>query len=114
MEAKKKDGIKLKDVPSAIPIATAKRYLDFGVQIGILKHENNIYSLTDRFTKPLRNIALYIKEWMDSKTEEDITLEFSGARTSKQEKRGGRKTLNKKNDDEVLQENSDKSSENGQ
>ncbi len=114
LEAKKKDGIKLKDVPSAIPIATAKRYLDFGVQIGILKHENNIYSLTDRFTKPLRNIALYIKEWMDSKTEEDITLEFSGARTSKQEKRGGRKTLNKKNDDEVLQENSDKSSENGQ
>lgn len=109
LEAKKKDGIKLKDVPSIIPIATAKRYLDFGVQVGILKHENNIYSLTDRFTKPLRNIAVYIKEWMDSKTDEDITLEFSGARTSKQEKRGGRKISA-----ETIQNNNDKSNENDQ
>ncbi len=94
LEVKKHGGLKLKDVPDSIPIATAKRYLDYGVQVGILKHEGGIYMLTDRFSKPFRNITVYIKEWMESKNEEDISLEFAGARTIKQVKRGG-KTLNK-------------------
>jgi len=90
LEVKKRKQLKLKDVPEHIPIATAKRYLDYAVQIGILNHEGTAYELTDRFTKPLRNIATYIKAWMDSSTEEDLAIQFPNARTDRQGKRGGR------------------------
>ncbi len=93
LEVKKRGSLRLKDVPALIPIATAKRYLDYAVQIGLLKHEDSAYSLTDRYTKPLRNIATYIKAWMDSPAEEDLSIEFTAARTDKQEKRGGKQKL---------------------
>jgi hypothetical protein len=88
-EVKKAKELRLKNVPKHIPIATAKRYLDFGVEIGMLKHENNAYLLTDRFTKPFKNMATYIKAWMDHPDEEDLTVHFPTARTEKQGKRGG-------------------------
>lgn len=81
--------LRLKNVPKHIPIATAKRYLDFGVEIGMLKHESNAYILTDRFSKPFKNIATYIKAWMDSSGEEDLEIQFANARTERQDKRGG-------------------------
>ncbi len=84
--------LRLKNAPKHIPIATAKRYLDFGVDIGMLKHENNTYMLTDRFSKPMRNMATYIKTWMDSDAEEDPSMQFANARTDKQVKRGGSPT----------------------
>lgn len=90
LEVKKKGQLRLKEVPASIPIATAKRYLDFAVQIGMLKHESNMYALTDRFSKPFKNIATYIKAWMDSTTEEDLGIQFANARIEKQAKRGGR------------------------
>ncbi len=90
LEVKKKGSMRLKETPPGIPIATAKRYLDFAVQIGMLKHEDNAYQLTDRFSKPFRNIATYIKAWMDNSAEEDLTVEFANARVEKQPKRGGR------------------------
>lgn len=90
LEVKKKGQLRLKEVPATIPIATAKRYLDFAVQIGLLKHENSAYSLTDRFSKPFRNIAVYVKAWMESTAEEDLAIEFANARIEKQSKRGGR------------------------
>ncbi len=91
LETKKRGELRLKDVPDSIPIATAKRYLDYAVQIGLLKHESNAYSLTDRYSKPFRNMSTYIKEWMESKAEEDLSVEFANARIVKQNKRGGRK-----------------------
>ena len=90
LEAKKNKGIKLKQVPDQIPIATAKRYLDFGVQVGLLKHEDNAYIMTDRFSKPLKNIATYIKAWTESDLDEDIAVQFVNVRTEKQGKRGGK------------------------
>ena len=57
---------------------------------GLIKHENNSYILTDRFSKPFRNIAAYIKEWMDAETHEDLEAEFANARIEKQKKRGGK------------------------
>ncbi len=90
LEAKRNNGIRLKQVPKHIPIATAKRYLDYGVQVGLLKHEDNAYLMTDRFSKPLRNIASYIKAWTESSQEEDVALQFVNVRTEKQEKRGGK------------------------
>lgn len=90
LEVKKGNGLRLKQVPKQIPIATAKRYLDFGVQTGILKHENNTYLLTDRFSKPFRNIATYIKAWIDAERDEDVALQFATARTERQAKRGGK------------------------
>ncbi len=91
LEVKKAKKLKLKDVPESIPIATAKRYLDFAVQLGLLSHEGTVYELTDRFSRPFRNIASYIKVWMDAPPEEDIETEFPTARLGKQTKRGGRK-----------------------
>lgn len=90
LEVKKKGQLRLKEVPNSIPMATAKRYLDFAVQIGMLKHESSTYALTDRFSKPFKNIATYIKAWMDSSTEEDLAIQFANARTERQAKRGGR------------------------
>ncbi len=92
-ETKKRGQLRLKDVPESIPMATAKRYLDFAVNAGLLKHEGNAYELTDRFSKPFRNIAAYIKEWMDSKIDEDLSAEFANARVEKQGKRGGKRAL---------------------
>jgi hypothetical protein len=89
LEVKKAKELRLKNVPKHIPIATAKRYLDFGVELGLLKHENSAYILTDRFSKPLRNIATYIKAWMESTEDEDLSVQFANARVEKQDKRGG-------------------------
>lgn len=88
-EVKRAKELRLKNVPKHIPIATAKRYLDFGVEIGMLKHENSAYMLTDRFSKPFRNMATYIKAWMEFPQEEDLSIQFANARTAKQDKRGG-------------------------
>lgn len=89
LEVKKAKELRLKNVPKHIPIATAKRYLDFGVEVGILKHENSIYLMTDRYSKPFKNIATYIKAWQESATDEDLAIQFAAARTEKQGKRGG-------------------------
>lgn len=89
---KKAKELRLKNVPKHIPIATAKRYLDFGVEIGMLKHENNAYVLTDRFSKPFKNMATYIKAWMEDESEEDLSVHFPNARVEKQGKRGGTAT----------------------
>ncbi|MCW6160144.1 MAG: hypothetical protein LVQ95_03605 [Candidatus Micrarchaeales archaeon] len=89
-EVKKKGQLRLKEAPESIPIATAKRYLDYAVQIGLLKHENSAYSLTDRFSKPFRNIATYIKAWMESQQPEDLSVQFATANMNRQAKRGGR------------------------
>jgi len=91
LETKKRGQLRLKDVPKDMPIATAKRYLDYAVQIGLAKHEDNAYMLTDRFTRPLRNISTYIKEWMGSRSEEDLAVQFANARLGRQSKRGGKR-----------------------
>lgn len=78
--AKKSGGIRLKALKGVMPISTAKRYLDFAVEVGILKHEDNVYLITDRFTRPLRNIATYIKAWTESTAEEDLDVQFPNAR----------------------------------
>lgn len=98
LEVKKQGSLRLKQVPQNIPIATAKRYLDYAVQVGLLKHEDGSYLLTDRFTKPLRNIATYTKAWMESTADEDLSTEFANARTERQTKRGGKARLPKNED----------------
>ncbi len=89
-EVKKRGSLKLKDVPDNIPVSTAKRYLDNAVVFGMLKHEDNRYSVTDRYTRPLRNLAAYIKAWSDAKEEEDLDIVFPSAAKERQRKRGGR------------------------
>ncbi len=74
-EVKKNNYLKLNEI-KMLPKTTAKRYLDYAVQIGLLKHEDNKYILTDRYSRPLKNIATYIKAWMENDHEEDIELEF--------------------------------------
>ena len=80
LAVKRTKGLRLKDVDKEIPISTAKRYLDFAVSAGMLKHESNVYMLTDRFSRPFRNIATYVKSWMDSEAAEDLDIEFPSAR----------------------------------
>ena len=90
LEVKKKGTLRLRDCGDALPTATWKRYLDFGVEVGILKHEGGEYSFTDRYSKPFRNIATYIKAWMELNSTEDADTFFANARVEKQRKRGGR------------------------
>lgn len=90
LEVKKKQPLRLKDCDASLPIATWKRYLDYGVNVGMLKHEESAYSFTDRYSKPFKNIALYIKAWMDHNDGEDADVLFANANTGRQAKRGGR------------------------
>ncbi len=90
LAVKQRGTLRLKDCGDSLPIATWKRYLDFGVEVGILKHENSEYAFTDRYSKPFRNIATYIKAWMEQQSPEDADVLFATARTAKQKKRGGR------------------------
>ena len=90
LAVKQKGTLRLKDCGDSLPVATWKRYLDFGVEVGILKHENSEYAFTDRYSKPFRNIATYIKAWMEQQVPEDADVLFATARTAKQKKRGGR------------------------
>ncbi|MEM3839402.1 MAG: hypothetical protein QXF01_02380 [Candidatus Micrarchaeaceae archaeon] len=92
LEVKSKGELRLKDCPADLPIATWKRYLDFGVTAGILKHEGNAYSFTDRYTRSMKNIATYIKSWVEANKQEDLQLLFAAAHLEKQKKRGGRKS----------------------
>ena len=87
---KEKKRLRLRDCPEDLPTATWKRYLDFGVRVGLLKHEDDAYEFTDRFTNPMKNFAAYVKAWSESSGKEDLDAVFSNARKEKQEKRGGR------------------------
>ena len=100
-EVKKKGNLRLKDCSKELPLATWKRYLDFGVNVGILKHEANAYSFTDRYSKPLKNISVYIKSWIDSVSEEKMEVLFANAKTEKQQKRGGRRQLSEHPENQV-------------
>ena len=91
VRVKQRGKLKLKDISDDIPTATAKRYLDYAVKLGLLKHENTYYELTDRYTQPFKNITQYIKTWMSQNNEEDLSTEFVNANTEKQTKRGGRR-----------------------
>jgi len=93
LEVKKNGTLRLKDCSETLPIATWKRYLDFGVGVGILKHEGGVYSFTDRYSKPFKNIATYIKTWVELQSGEDADLLFANARVTKQKKRGGRPSV---------------------
>ena len=89
-EVKERKELRLRDCPDDLPQATWKRYLDYGVTVGILKHESGAYSFTDRYSKPLKNIATYIGEWINSDKKEDLGIVFASAKTGRQVKRGGR------------------------
>ncbi len=95
-EVKERKELRLRDCPDDLPQATWKRYLDYGVTVGILKHESGMYSFTDRYSKPLRNIATYIGEWISSDKKEDLGIVFASAKTGRQVKRGGRNESEKK------------------
>jgi len=89
---KRKGALRLRECPDELPVATWKRYLDFGVQVGILKHEDEVYSFTDRFTKPLKNFGEYVKVWVrEGNPNEDLGMTFALAKRGKEKKRGGRR-----------------------
>ena len=50
LEVKKRGRMKLKDAPQNIPVATAKRYLDYAVQLGMLKTNKPYAMYTHVFT----------------------------------------------------------------
>ncbi len=93
-EVKERKELRLRDCPEDLPQATWKRYLDFGVTVGILKHEAGAYSFTDRYSKPLKNIAVYITEWINTPKQEDLGIIFASAKTGRQKKRGGKGAVN--------------------
>jgi hypothetical protein len=62
------------------------------VQVGILKHEDEVYSFTDRFTKPLKNFGEYVKVWArEGNPNEDLGMTFALAKRGKEKKRAGKR-----------------------
>ncbi|BCS90827.1 MAG: hypothetical protein ARM1_0284 [Candidatus Micrarchaeota archaeon] len=85
---KKRGSARLKDIATDnkdIPLATIKRYLDFGINIGLIKYEDKYYSFTERFLTTFKNITLYIKAWLSSSNEEDLDLLFPNAKKGKRD-----------------------------
>lgn len=88
---KQKTSLRLRDCPGNLPVSTWKRYLDFAVKVGILKHEDEVYSFTDRFSRPIKNFTEYVREWVEKgDPDEDLNASFALAKREKQMKRGGR------------------------
>jgi hypothetical protein len=67
LEVKKKGTLRLKNCNTTLPLATWKRY-----------------------SKPFKNIATYIKTWVELNNNEDAEVLFANAKVEKQQKRGGR------------------------
>lgn len=111
-EVKKRGNLRLKDCGKELPLATWKRYLDFAVNVGILKHESNSYSFTDRYSKPLKNFGEYIKKWMEREEAEDLAVLFANARNERQVKRGGRRMIKESEAIEAELEGEEKKEEN--
>jgi hypothetical protein len=56
--------VRLRDLDfKAMPKATWHRWLELGVQLGMLNKENEAYSITSRFPTALENLADYYKKW---------------------------------------------------
>lgn len=98
LQVKAKGKMRLKEVTGDLPKSTSKRYLDRAVEFGLLKHEEGSYTLTDRYTRPLKNVALYIRAWSESTDAEDLGIYFPNAVVERQKKRGGRKSTEEKGD----------------
>lgn len=78
---KKKKYAKLKDFPQNLPKATWLRYLEYGVQLGMLdKSSNGVYELTNRFSNPLRNLSDFYKKWREIEVQEDLDLSYPRAK----------------------------------
>lgn len=92
-EVKRKGNLRLRDCPGDLPVATWKRYLDYGARVGILKHEEEAYEFTDRFSSAAKNFSLFVREWVEKGKPEDLDAAFARAKKEKQKKRGGRPGL---------------------
>ncbi|MDD5317942.1 MAG: hypothetical protein PHF51_04415 [Candidatus ainarchaeum sp.] len=92
-EVKRRGRLRLRDCPGTLPVATWKRYLDYGARAGILKHEENAYEFTDRFSTAVKNFASFFREWAEKGKPEDLESAFALAKKEKQKKRGGRPEL---------------------
>jgi len=94
LEVKRRGRLRLRDCPPELPVATWKRYLDYAVQVGLLKHEEEAYEFTDRFSTPVKNFASFVREWVENgEKEEDLAVAFALAKKEKQKKRGGKPKL---------------------
>jgi hypothetical protein len=85
---KEKQFLKLRECPGDLPLSTWKRYLDYAVQLGMLNHENNTYSLANRFSTPAKNFADYYEKWLrEGNGNEDLTILFPAAKKGKERPR---------------------------
>ncbi len=78
---KRKKYAKLKDFPKDLPKATWLRYLEYGVQLGMLdKSSSGVYELTNRFSNPLRNLSDFYKKWRESDSSENLQINYPRAK----------------------------------
>ena len=71
---------KLQHFPADLPKATWLRYLEYGVQIGMLeKTGDKVYSITNRFTNSLKNFAEFYDRWRKQGSAEDLTVLYPRA-----------------------------------
>lgn len=82
---KQKGALRLRDCPEDLPVATWKRYLDFGVQLGMLSNETGKYVVANRFSNALKNFADYYAKWeRESSGTEVAEKVFPGAKKEKE------------------------------
>jgi len=85
---KQKGALRLRDCPEDLPTATWKRYLDFGVQLGMLSNETGKYVMANRFTPALKNFADYYAKWEREGTGNEAVEEiFPNAKKEKEKSR---------------------------
>ncbi|HEV8290181.1 MAG TPA: hypothetical protein VGQ00_04505 [Candidatus Norongarragalinales archaeon] len=81
MHVKQKGSATLSTMPGDLPKATWHRYLEYGVQLGMLdKTDGGTYVLTNRLSTPLRRIADYYDKWKKEGEHEEAQHLFPSAR----------------------------------
>ncbi|MEK6924596.1 MAG: hypothetical protein AABW54_05145 [Candidatus Micrarchaeota archaeon] len=71
---------RLQHFPGDLPKATWLRYLEYGVQLGMVdKSGDKVYSVTNRFTNSLRNFADYFDRWRKEGGAEELAVLYPRA-----------------------------------
>ncbi len=75
---------KLQHFPPELPKATWLRYLEYGVQLGMIdKSGDKVYSITNRFTNSVKNYADFYDKWRKDGAAEDLAVLYPRAQKGK-------------------------------
>ena len=81
LQTVKQHPVRLRDCDvSIMPKSVWYYYLEQGVRWGMIDKQNNIYTLTNRFSRSIENFGEYYKKWKDSTQTEELAQIYPRAK----------------------------------